>query len=83
MPSMPGHLDRRSDLNRSVRIRYRRGSNVESGIHAITLDGLEREFELDIPKGLEPGATLILVFHGYGGSSHIATTSPTRSSTRK
>ncbi len=44
-------------------------TNWASGSHSIVVGGLERTFLLDLPSNLEPGAPLILVFHGYTGSA--------------
>jgi len=41
----------------------------KSGPHHLSVDGLERRFLLDVPGGLKPGAPLVLVFHGFGGSA--------------
>lgn len=40
-----------------------------SGSHRCSVGGVEREFILDIPEKLEPGASLLWVFHGYAGSA--------------
>ncbi|MFM1943143.1 MAG: hydrolase [Verrucomicrobiota bacterium] len=41
----------------------------QSGTHTLTIDGRERTFLLDVPQHLQPGAPLILVFHGFTGSA--------------
>lgn len=41
----------------------------KSGTHTLVVDGRERTFLLDIPKHLQPGAALVLVFHGFTGSA--------------
>ena len=41
----------------------------KSGLHTITVDGLERSFLIDVPQVLKPGAALVMVFHGYTGSA--------------
>jgi polyhydroxybutyrate depolymerase len=33
------------------------------------IDGIERSFLIDVPAHLKPGASLVMVFHGYGGSA--------------
>ena len=40
-----------------------------SGTHHWVFNGRERAFILDVPQGLKPGAPLIMVFHGFGGSA--------------
>ncbi len=41
----------------------------QSGTHRMVVDGLERSFILDVPAGLKPGASLVMVFHGFTGSA--------------
>ena len=38
-------------------------------MQTITVDGRERSYLLDMPKLLKPGAGLVLVCHGFGGSA--------------
>ena len=40
-----------------------------SGTHTINVDGIDREFLLDVPLNLQPNAALVFVFHGYTGSA--------------
>ena len=47
----------------------RENTKWASGAHTMHVDGLEREFLLDVPSDLEPGAALVFVFHGYTGSA--------------
>ena len=42
---------------------------LDSGSHIIEHDGLDRKFNLVLPSTLEPGAPLVVVMHGYGGSA--------------
>ncbi len=41
---------------------------LDSGSHSINIDAQDRTFLLDVPKDLQPGAALVMVFHGYGDS---------------
>ncbi len=41
----------------------------KSGTHTLSIDGQERTFLLDVPQNLQPGAALVLVFHGFTGSA--------------
>lgn len=40
-----------------------------SGAHKIVVDGIEREFLLDVPSQLQPNSALVFVFHGYTDSA--------------
>ena len=40
-----------------------------SGTHTLVVDGQLRQFMLDVPPDLKPGAALVLGFHGYTGSA--------------
>jgi polyhydroxybutyrate depolymerase len=40
-----------------------------NGTHRMKVDGMERSFILDVPRRLERGAPLVLVFHGYTSSA--------------
>lgn len=42
---------------------------LESGIHALSHDGLERSFRLHVPDTLAVGAPLVVALHGYGSSA--------------
>jgi len=41
----------------------------KSGEHTIMVDGRERTFLLEMPESLQPGAALVLVFHGFTDSA--------------
>jgi polyhydroxybutyrate depolymerase len=41
----------------------------KSGTHTLIVDGRTRTFLLDVPKHLQPGAALVLVFHGFTDSA--------------
>ncbi len=41
----------------------------KSGTHTLSIDGRERTFLLDVPEHLQPGAALVLVFHGFTDSA--------------
>lgn len=41
----------------------------KSGSHHLTVDGRDRTFLLDVPRGLQAGAPLVLFFHGFTGSA--------------
>ncbi len=46
-----------------------RASRWKSGTRTLMVDGRERTFLLDVPKHLQPGAALVLVFHGFTDSA--------------
>lgn len=41
----------------------------KSGVHHLTVDGIDRTFVLDVPRTLRPGAPLVLIFHGFTGTA--------------
>lgn len=41
----------------------------KSGVHHLTVDGIDRTFVLDLPRTLRPGAPLVLIFHGFTGTA--------------
>ena len=45
------------------------GDGPAGGVHALEHEGLEREYYLFLPPGLEPGAPLVVVLHGRGGTA--------------
>ena len=45
------------------------GAPWKSGVHHLVFDGLERTFIVDAPRRIKPGAPLVMVFHGFGGSA--------------
>ena len=46
-----------------------RTGSWKTGSQTMMVDGVERTFLLDVPENLQPGAALVVVFHGYGGSA--------------
>jgi polyhydroxybutyrate depolymerase len=44
---------------------YAENSRWRDGLNSIRVDGLTREFFLRKPADLQPGAPLVMVWHGY------------------
>jgi polyhydroxybutyrate depolymerase len=41
----------------------------KSGVHHLVFGGIDRTFNLDVPRVVRPGAPLVMVFHGFTGSA--------------